>query len=46
MELLILDQDSKVDLTGWKLDALQKFEAKMTDKEKLFPCIPATQGFS
>ena len=46
MEFMILDQDSKVDLTGWKLDALQKFEAKMTDKEKMFPCIPATQGFS
>ena len=46
MKLLMTHQDSRIDVTRWKLDALQKFESKMTDKEKLFPCIPATQGFS
>ena len=46
MTLLLINQDSARNLTGWKLDALQAFKAKMTDKEKLFPCIPATQGFS
>ena len=46
MTLLLINQDAARNLTGWKLDALQAFKAKMTDKEKLFPCIPATQGFS
>jgi len=34
------------DLQVWKKDALEKFEAKMVDKEQRFPCIPATQGHS
>jgi uncharacterized protein len=46
MTLLIIDQNSEINLTGWKLDALQAFKIKMTDKEKLFPCIPATQAFA
>ena len=33
-------------LTPWERIALEKFEAKMTDKERPFPCIPATIGFS
>ncbi|MBS8263747.1 YqcI/YcgG family protein [Mesobacillus boroniphilus] len=30
----------------WEKRALDKFLAKMSDKEKPFPCIPATIGFS
>ncbi|MDZ5471390.1 YqcI/YcgG family protein [Bacillus sp. 31A1R] len=30
----------------WERAALEKFELKMTNKEKPFPCIPATIGFS
>ncbi|WP_420485125.1 YqcI/YcgG family protein [Cytobacillus firmus] len=33
-------------LEDWQLNALDKFEKKMTDKEKPFPCIPATIGFA
>jgi uncharacterized protein len=33
-------------LHGWEKEALEKFFAKMSDKEKPFPCIPATIGFS
>ncbi|MGG1675359.1 YqcI/YcgG family protein [Neobacillus sp. NRS-1170] len=32
-------------LEHWQKDAMEKFEAKMTDKSKPFPCIPATQGY-
>lgn len=46
MELLTRDLINKDTLPFWKRDALEKFEAKMTDKEKQFPCIPAIQGFS
>ncbi|MGG3467008.1 YqcI/YcgG family protein [Neobacillus pocheonensis] len=30
---------------NWQKDAFEKFEAKMLDKNKPFPCIPATQGY-
>jgi FPC/CPF motif-containing protein YcgG len=43
---LLIDKDHGEFPSGWKLDALQKFESKITAKEKPFPCIPATQGFS
>ncbi|EWG11197.1 YqcI/YcgG family protein [Cytobacillus firmus] len=33
-------------LEDWQLNALDKFQKKMTDKEKPFPCIPATIGFA
>lgn len=33
-------------LKNWEINALQKFSTKMADKEKPFPCIPATIGFS
>lgn len=33
-------------LAPWERSALEKFEAKMTDKERPFPCIPATIGFA
>jgi uncharacterized protein len=33
-------------LRQWESTALEKFEAKITDKEKPFPCIPATIGFT
>ncbi|MBT2663577.1 YqcI/YcgG family protein [Bacillus sp. ISL-45] len=34
------------DLQEWEKQALEKFFVKMSDKEKPFPCIPATIGFS
>jgi uncharacterized protein len=33
-------------LKDWELNALEKFSMKMSDKEKPFPCIPATIGFA
>ncbi|WP_462412474.1 YqcI/YcgG family protein [Neobacillus sp. Marseille-QA0830] len=33
-------------LNEWEKSILASFEAKMTDKKKPFPCIPATIGFS
>jgi uncharacterized protein len=33
-------------LKDWELNALEKFSMKMCDKEKPFPCIPATIGFA
>jgi uncharacterized protein len=33
-------------LNPWERLALESFEAKMTDKNQPFPCIPATIGFS
>lgn len=33
-------------LEDWQQNALNKFQKKMTDKEKPFPCIPATIGFA
>ncbi|MCM3440209.1 YqcI/YcgG family protein [Metabacillus halosaccharovorans] len=46
MELLKRDLINRDKLPFWKRDALEKFEMKMMDKHKPFPCIPATQGFS
>ncbi len=33
-------------LEEWKVRALESFQAKMSDKDKPFPCIPATIGFA
>jgi uncharacterized protein len=40
------DPSNKHQLLPWERVALEKFEAKMKDKERPFPCIPATQGFA
>ncbi|EHL78049.1 hypothetical protein HMPREF1015_02943 [Bacillus smithii 7_3_47FAA] len=40
------EKTNRIHLQSWKRDALEKFEAKILDKEKPFPCIPATQGYS
>ncbi|NKE06653.1 MULTISPECIES: YqcI/YcgG family protein [Mesobacillus] len=37
---------SRNQLLEWEKHALDSFFAKMSDKEKPFPCIPATIGFS
>jgi uncharacterized protein len=37
---------SRNQLLDWEKQALDSFFAKMSDKEKPFPCIPATIGFS
>lgn len=37
---------SRNQLLDWEKHALDSFFAKMSDKEKPFPCIPATIGFS
>jgi uncharacterized protein len=44
---LYKDEDTlREQLDPWEQKALKRFEAKMTDKEHPFPCIPATIGFS
>jgi FPC/CPF motif-containing protein YcgG len=46
---MILYTDNSTDryqLKEWERNALEKFEVKLTDKAKPFPCIPATIGFS
>lgn len=40
------EASTREQLHSWQQLALEKFEAKMKDKEKPFPCIPATQGFA
>jgi uncharacterized protein len=45
-ELFINEPSNKDQLRQWERFALEKFEAKMRDKEYPFPCIPATQGFA
>lgn len=40
------EKTNRIILQPWKRDALEKFEAKILDKQKPFPCIPATQGYS
>jgi FPC/CPF motif-containing protein YcgG len=36
----------RYELHQWERNALEKFEVKMRNKDKPFPCIPATIGFS
>jgi FPC/CPF motif-containing protein YcgG len=44
---LIRDTEmDQLDLDSWERKAFEEFKAKMEDKERLFPCIPATQGHS
>jgi uncharacterized protein len=45
-DLFMNEPSNKYQLQHWERLALEKFEAKMKDKEHPFPCIPATQGFS
>lgn len=33
-------------LKAWQNDAMSKFKERMTDREKPFPCIPATTGYT
>ncbi|MDQ0230074.1 YqcI/YcgG family protein [Metabacillus malikii] len=33
-------------LSDWEKETFEKFAKKMKDREQLFPCIPATQGFA
>src|SRR5579875_219090 len=44
MELFTTETISRTKLESWKQDAFESFAAKMTDKDNLFPCIPATTG--
>ncbi|MBM6617934.1 YqcI/YcgG family protein [Bacillus suaedaesalsae] len=46
MGLYTAAQHDEYSRLSWERDALQIFHQKMTDKEYLFPCIPATQGHS
>lgn len=46
MEILTKEAIYKMDVPGWKLDAITKFTEKMKEKDKPFPCIPATLGHS
>lgn len=40
------DSSMRDQLKDWEKNTLEKFSAKMSDKERPFPCIPATIGFS
>ncbi|XJZ26128.1 YqcI/YcgG family protein [Bacillota bacterium Lsc_1132] len=42
--LLTKEAIQQTNLDPWKKDAFEKFEAKISDKHKSFPCIPATLG--
>lgn len=44
MVLFTKEELIKKELELWKQDAYEKFDRKMTDVEKPFPCIPATLG--
>ncbi|MEH7502662.1 YqcI/YcgG family protein [Neobacillus drentensis] len=44
MKLYTKESLDHMALEKWKRDAFEKFEQKIADKHKPFPCIPATQG--
>ncbi|MEH7252167.1 YqcI/YcgG family protein [Neobacillus niacini] len=45
MNLFTNENIHQKSLKGWQKDAVEKFNTKISDKEKLFPCIPATMGY-
>lgn len=44
MKLYTKESSGHLVLEKWKRDAIEQFEGKMADKDKPFPCIPATKG--
>jgi FPC/CPF motif-containing protein YcgG len=44
MSLYSNESIPQIPLESWKKDALEKFEEKMTNQHRPFPCIPATIG--
>jgi FPC/CPF motif-containing protein YcgG len=44
MSLYSNESIRQIPLESWKKDALDKFEEKMTNQHRPFPCIPATIG--
>jgi uncharacterized protein len=45
MYLVTKENSLQLTLEAWQKDALKKFAERMMDKEKPFPCIPATMGY-
>ncbi|MEH7012861.1 YqcI/YcgG family protein [Neobacillus niacini] len=45
MYLVTKENIHQMELEVWQKDALNKFDERMKDKEKPFPCIPATMGY-
>ncbi|MEH6996637.1 YqcI/YcgG family protein [Neobacillus drentensis] len=45
MYLVTKENLHQMELEAWKKDAINRFDERMMDKEKLFPCIPATMGY-
>jgi len=45
MYLVTRENIHHITLEAWQKDAIQKFAQRMKDKEKPFPCIPATIGY-
>jgi uncharacterized protein len=45
MYLITKENIHHVELEAWKKDAINKFDERMRDKERPFPCIPATLGY-
>nr|WP_267897283.1 YqcI/YcgG family protein [Peribacillus saganii] len=46
MSLFFKDPKLISQLQDWQLKALEEFNAKITDKEHPFPCIPAAQAYA
>ncbi|WHZ00529.1 YqcI/YcgG family protein [Neobacillus sp. YX16] len=45
MYLVTKENIHQLELEAWKKDAINRFDERMIDKEKHFPCIPATMGY-
>ena len=45
MNLFTNENIHQLSLKGWQKDAIVKFTKKISDKERPFPCIPATMGY-
>jgi uncharacterized protein len=45
MYLVTKENIHQMELEAWKKDAINRFDERMMDKEKHFPCIPATMGY-
>lgn len=45
MNIVTMETIDQMVLQAWQKDAMSKFDERMTDREKPFPCIPATMGY-
>lgn len=45
MSIVTNETLNQMGLQAWQRDAIHQFDEKMTNREKPFPCIPATMGY-